>query len=433
MYQKGFVFDGMMPKLLSKFAPTSSGTMLCQYFFGEKGRYGCQAGSSCKFSHERADSAYLEGQSKQSIQKQVTSVVHNSAGPSSIKALCRFISSNRTCQAGDECPFKHSEYEADERERRVRVKKRREGGVIKLPLAPPLPQPRPNIGPQNVGTPLKKSNEQEEWALPGDESKNDAYFYGATSSSSNLLNHNHNWSNVVGQEAFANVAAELDSNFDSLKYKSGPLSIPVFCRFHVDGGCSAQENCPFMHSNNIQQEEKRRFAWLLKQPTQTQTTTTTTTTTTTATHESEICGICLEPITEKRFGILSCPHPFCLDCIRNWRAEEGNVLTKACPICRVQSHFIIPSVKFVCETQAKKKLISEYLDSTSRMPCKFFNGEELGSCPFGTSCHFLHFDRRTGKTLERGEGVALRFIIDEDGVTKGIEKVLLCEFLEGQL
>ena len=40
------------------------------------------------------------------------------------------------------------------------------------------------------------------------------------------------------------------------------------------------------------------------------------------------CSICLEkvlekPIAERRFGLLSCNHPFCLGCIKNWRTEGG--------------------------------------------------------------------------------------------------------------
>ena len=75
------------------------------------------------------------------------------------------------------------------------------------------------------------------------------------------------------------------------------------------------------------------------------------------------CGICFDNVAHKtdhrhvppprrrhahtgRFGILShCSHVFCLACIRNWRHQGSQALhtTKKCPLCQVESHFIIPS------------------------------------------------------------------------------------------
>jgi hypothetical protein len=46
------------------------------------------------------------------------------------------------------------------------------------------------------------------------------------------------------------------------------------------------------------------------------------------------------------FGLLeNCAHSFCLSCIREWRASADAVRTeavRACPICRVESHFVVP-------------------------------------------------------------------------------------------
>jgi hypothetical protein len=64
------------------------------------------------------------------------------------------------------------------------------------------------------------------------------------------------------------------------------------------------------------------------------------------------CSICLEAVlakedqTARRFGLLDCEHCFCLPCIRGWRentfADVDNA-TRACPECRVRSHFVTPS------------------------------------------------------------------------------------------
>jgi hypothetical protein len=49
------------------------------------------------------------------------------------------------------------------------------------------------------------------------------------------------------------------------------------------------------------------------------------------------CGICLEKVmtkaemSQRRFGLMACEHPFCLGCIRNWRSTgEVNAKTVSC-------------------------------------------------------------------------------------------------------
>lgn len=66
------------------------------------------------------------------------------------------------------------------------------------------------------------------------------------------------------------------------------------------------------------------------------------------------CTICLEPVLAKgkRFGILeNCAHPFCLECIRGWRATYDKKVKKThyrtCPICRETSYLVIPSTRFI--------------------------------------------------------------------------------------
>ena len=74
------------------------------------------------------------------------------------------------------------------------------------------------------------------------------------------------------------------------------------------------------------------------------------------------CSICYEIVVEskKRFGILpACEHPFCLSCIREWRSQ-GSTQVRACPICRQESYYVVPSEFWVNDRDAKAELIEEY-------------------------------------------------------------------------
>lgn len=77
------------------------------------------------------------------------------------------------------------------------------------------------------------------------------------------------------------------------------------------------------------------------------------------------CGICYENILGKgeRFGLLSgCNHSFCLTCLRNWRgsADQPKQTVRQCPMCRVETNFIIPSSRMVTKPERKKVLIDVY-------------------------------------------------------------------------
>ena len=77
------------------------------------------------------------------------------------------------------------------------------------------------------------------------------------------------------------------------------------------------------------------------------------------------CGICYENVIDKgeRFGLLSgCNHSFCLACLRNWRgtADQPKQTVRQCPVCRVETSFIIPSSRMVINSERKKALIDVY-------------------------------------------------------------------------
>ncbi|EDV28063.1 uncharacterized protein TRIADDRAFT_20748 [Trichoplax adhaerens] len=114
--------------------------------------------------------------------------------------------------------------------------------------------------------------------------------------------------------------------------------------------------------------------------------------------EGVSCSICMEDVTakssrtERRFGILvNCNHPFCINCIRQWRSSTSydNTIIRACPICRVPSPFVIPSEIWIEDTAEKNRLMEDYKTSTSQKPCRFFN-EGNGTCRFGSHCFYRH-------------------------------------------
>jgi len=101
-------------------------------------------------------------------------------------------------------------------------------------------------------------------------------------------------------------------------------------RFFLQGQCSKGNTCPFMHT---------------KEPLPTETK-----------EEEHMCSICYNVCgTLRKFGLLSnCDHVFCLDCIRTWRVSSKANGSHTCPMCRVKSHFVIPSLVYATGAQKKR-------------------------------------------------------------------------------
>jgi len=178
-----------------------------------------------------------------------------------------------------------------------------------------------------------------------------------------------------------------------------------FCSHHVEGQCLNGDNCPYIHGTpcdicnlnvlhptDVSQQEKHKEACLkdmeedMRDSFQI------------AKTNTLCCGICMEKVSEKsspadrRFGILeNCMHVFCLDCIRKWRSADNfqKKVVKACPECRVASAFVTPSSLWIEDPEEKAKMITEYKESLSRKPCKYFD-KGNGKCPFGRFCFYLH-------------------------------------------
>ena len=151
------------------------------------------------------------------------------------------------------------------------------------------------------------------------------------------------------------------------------------------------------------------------------------------------CAICLERVlskaalSERRFGLLShCGHAFCLACIRGWRGAPGDAATAAasehartCPVCRVRSHYIVPSLTWPRSDEEKAGLMAAYTARLAAVPCRHFD-QGRGSCPFGSSCWYAH---RYPDGSEAGPA-PLRKYGTADGELRVVEPVRLSAFLE---
>ena len=55
------------------------------------------------------------------------------------------------------------------------------------------------------------------------------------------------------------------------------------------------------------------------------------------------CSICMErvldkgPLSQRKFGLLDCDHPFCLACLRSWRAQTDSGADLDSVACQLHS------------------------------------------------------------------------------------------------
>eukprot|EP01120_Amphizonella_sp_Union-15-10_P007905 TRINITY_DN2735_c0_g1_i1.p1 TRINITY_DN2735_c0_g1~~TRINITY_DN2735_c0_g1_i1.p1 ORF type:complete len:266 (+),score=42.30 TRINITY_DN2735_c0_g1_i1:57-854(+) len=152
---------------------------------------------------------------------------------------------------------------------------------------------------------------------------------------------------------------------------NGPAltEVPIPCKFFLKGECLKGNDCNFYHPLVSEESGKGNEEVEHK------------------------CGVCFERIGQnfrKLYGLLrSCDHIFCLDCIRSWRSSDNDSrTTHTCPFCRVQSHFVIPSVVYATGEQ-KDKIETAYKERLKKIPCKYYKFGS-GVCPFGRSCFYGH-------------------------------------------
>lgn len=103
---------------------------------------------------------------------------------------------------------------------------------------------------------------------------------------------------------------------------------------------------------------------------------------------------------------------YSLDCIRNWRgiADISKETVRRCPLCRVESFFIVPSDTWVRDPDRKNTVIEKYKEYLSQVPCKHFDFGR-GKCPFGVSCFYAHINP-DGTTAPK---IGPRAVIAADG------------------
>mmetsp|Transcript_6544 Transcript_6544/g.11467 ORF Transcript_6544/g.11467 Transcript_6544/m.11467 type:complete len:187 (-) Transcript_6544:30-590(-) len=149
--------------------------------------------------------------------------------------------------------------------------------------------------------------------------------------------------------------------------------------------------------------------------------------------DDQDCCICFTSVkgTDKQFGLmLGCPHVFCLPCIREWRGQHRVTkdVSRSCPICRVPSHYVVPSIDFPTTYEEKAVIIENYKSTLKNIPCRNFNFGE-GDCPFGSSCFYDH-RYRNGQVWNPPPP---RFILDEEGVWTVEKPTKLADLLENLL
>lgn len=166
------------------------------------------------------------------------------------------------------------------------------------------------------------------------------------------------------------------------------------CRFFQAGNCKFGSRCRFSHV--IDKDMMHRSSGMVGQVKE--------------------CGICIEPLPTAMYGLLShCDCKFCLDCIRGWRKDgisvaKDNEAVRLCPLCRKESHFIVPSVRFVSSGQEKDGIVEAYKQALGRIPCK--NLSKAAACPFGSSCFYYHDPELEQALLRRGRGRLSDFLPD---------------------
>lgn len=189
-------------------------------------------------------------------------------------------------------------------------------------------------------------------------------------------------------------------------HTSASLEDLVLCRYHITGACRYGEYCTLAHgmpcphcnSNSLHPHNKRFANQHLKMCEQKSKLMTTLPQEVQDASGGVECGICLEVIATKgnRFGLMTgCDHAFCLVCIRLWRNKSNDLsnpsaMVKACPTCRKDSLFIIPSLIY-CTGDLKQRIVEQYKANMKYKSCKYF--DRTGSCPFGADCFYAHYNQ----------------------------------------
>ncbi|KAF8325878.1 uncharacterized protein EI90DRAFT_2976290 [Cantharellus anzutake] len=206
---------------------------------------------------------------------------------------------------------------------------------------------------------------------------------------------------------YAHISPREPSNTSSSVNPSGtPL-----CRFFAAGNCIRGTSCFYKHESPAGSGSRAAPSNAASKDSESAPSTA-------SKRVAEVehpCIICYEE-KPAQYGLLpGCSHPFCMECIRSWRAVSDKDLQtissgviKTCPVCRTPSSFVVPSDKFYPDNNPMKKItIDQYKKRLSKIPCKHI-AKSLSLmrepfCPFGRDCFFQHLDANGEEiTFEHG-------------------------------
>ncbi|EGZ05841.1 hypothetical protein PHYSODRAFT_566348 [Phytophthora sojae] len=362
----------------------------CKFFL----QGACKAGRDCKFSHS--------AQAQAAATRVSASTGEKTVAPGSYGIPCKFFKYG-DCSNGDKCPYLHvqkkKETETERKEKESTELEAETEGTS-------TPEKKADEGEEKPATPAEDVTELRDFISKEEE----LYYYGAPGEFEDTPAES---GPPMPKESYVEVTKKNVRN-RPLSFDEERPAPPKICTFFLQGLCRYGDTCFYSHSlpEKVESEEEMlamgeeiRLSADLE------------------------CGICYENILGKgeRFGLLSgCNHSFCLTCLRNWRgsADQPKQTVRQCPMCRVETNFIIPSSRMVTKPERKKVLIDVYRKNLSAIPCRHFD-EGRGICPFGTSCFYAH--RYPDGTLASRE---VRTAVDADGQYDVLRQVRLEHYFQ---
>lgn len=310
----------------------------------------CKAGKSCRFSHDLG---------------------LKMPKANSIDMVCKYFNEVGYCSDGKSCPFIHDRNRAAEEKKRAQEKKRiLERQKIEARKTATYQHVKETTGLQlsmlSLSSPKKAAAPKVE-VKQEDEEEEEVFFYGAPGEFQATEAQKPSYTAT----AVANVP-------DQVLQTALPAPTPkAICKFYSQGTCRYGTACRFSHSAIVDQQEVDLVAQEVE------------------TSKELECGICYEVVLDKpneRFGLLSgCSHAFCLSCLRNWRGmdDQAKDNLRQCPLCRVETYFIVPCNRMISDPERKTRVCEEYIENLHTIPCRHFD-QGQGTCPFGSSCFYLH-------------------------------------------
>ncbi|RLN26694.1 hypothetical protein BBJ28_00012030 [Nothophytophthora sp. Chile5] len=322
----------------------------------------CKAGRECKFSHSQDAQAAVTRVSASTGEKTVA--------PGSYGVPCKFFKYGE-CSAGDRCPYVHQQ-----------KKQERNAGETEAPIAEKAQddEEKAPVVAESGEEPGKdeSSSDRDVTELRDFISKEEAPGEFDNQVDGGLPSPSKQSYVEVAKKNVPNTPVAFDNEAPAPPYVCRllqKLSICVcrawafavlaakcvslywwvsvrskICTFFLQGLCRYGDTCFYSHSLRERVESEDEMLAMGEEIRLSQ--------------DLE-CGICYDNIIAKgeRFGLLSgCNHPFCLTCLRNWRgnADQPKQTVRQCPLCRVETNFIIPSSRMVTKPERKQVLIDEY-------------------------------------------------------------------------